>query len=192
MEGDVVVVDLLSEQPLLFRGLVRTWPALGKWNKEFLTTIPDAQVRVWKQRETGELGKGPFVMGMTEFLRGLESEEEDFFVGNFPIHSVSESLQEDISNPCPQSPGDKGNLWIGKAGHFSHLHYDAHPGLLCCLEGVKKVQLWSPSADIALRNDAKFNVAERNPLEKEWDGPKPEYLFDLHPGDVLLIPFFYW
>lgn len=26
----------------------------------------------------------------------------------------------------------------------SHLHYDSHPGLLCGVEGTKRVRLWKP------------------------------------------------
>jgi hypothetical protein len=45
---------------------------------------------------------------------------------------------------------EKGRLWIGSAGHHSHLHYDGHPGFLCCIEGTKEVWLYEPNYHVTL------------------------------------------
>jgi hypothetical protein len=39
---------------------------------------------------------------------------------------------------------EQGRIWIGRPEHYSHLHYDAHDGLLCCVTGVKEVWLYDP------------------------------------------------
>ncbi len=75
----------------------------------------------------------------------------------------------------------------------SHLHFDAHPGLLCGVEGTKRVRLWKPGA-IQSNADAPASW----PLNVFFSGnllsdlPPCDMTLELKKGDVLLIPFNWW
>ena len=75
----------------------------------------------------------------------------------------------------------------------SHLHFDAHPGLLCGVEGTKRVRLWKPGA-IQSDTDAPASW----PLNVFFSGnllsdlPPCDMTLELKKGDVLLIPFNWW
>lgn len=81
-------VDLRSKIPLCYPGLAREWPAVELWNKEYLSKLEEGEVRVWKQKTAGELGSGPFVMKMGEFLAGMEQE--------FINHSINVHLNNKV------------------------------------------------------------------------------------------------
>lgn len=130
-------------------------------------------------------------MQVGAFLDAMQQEEEDVFCGNFSLRSIHEELEKDVECPVEGAKRDVGNMWIGKAGHVSHLHYDGHPGVLCMVEGTKQVHLWSGggAGDILMREDARYNVALLNPLLCP-DFPPPHASLFLAQGDALLIPLY--
>jgi hypothetical protein len=133
-------IDLLSRVPVLEKGGCSSWPALSKWSWDFFSSqFGDRKVRVWRQTKLGELGVAEDLC-MSAFIEELKSQDEDcdvdVYCGNGPIAKVDERLLNDIVRLKNNCSGDSGNLWIGRKGHVSHLHYDSHPGLLCGIEGV--------------------------------------------------------
>lgn len=215
--------SIISEVPIVVRGGCRHWPAFGKWSVEYFSEhFGESTVHVWRQQHAGELGKGPYPMKMKEFLKSIQQsspEDEDVFCGNFSLSSIDSRLLADVVRPLSsQCGGDDGNMWIGRSGHVSHLHYDAHPGWLCCVAGKKRVRLWSPEAKIETRKKP-INVAVWNgrggPAEK-WDDDSNNYISNdssdisnysssssslcipwnmdiiLESGDCLMIPPYWW
>lgn len=164
------------------------WMAMERWSQRYFSErFGDTSVTVWLQEKRGQVGRRDTML-IREFLDRLErqipGDDADIYCGNGSIEKIDPTLLSDIENPVIGVPGDRGNLWIGRALHQSHLHYDAHPGCLCGVRGRKTVQLWAPAE---ITSDSALNV--RSNLQ---DLPKPSMVLILDPGDVLMIPFFWW
>lgn len=142
-----------------------------------------------------------------------ELRTRDVFLGNVLISNLaSERLIADVQ-PHPallfglassQEQVDSfvekdGRLWMGDAGHISHLHFDAHDGFLCTIVGLKRVWLYEPISHIdVIPMKPNTNAALLNPLHYANDtlaqqkfpkfaASKP-HIIDVHPGDILFIP----
>jgi hypothetical protein len=134
----------------------------------------------------------------------------DIFLGNLLLSSLNSTRLIEDTQPHPaQSFGltndpsqyveSSGRIWIGDAGHISHLHFDAHDGFLCPVIGVKRVWLYEPKEHVGiipLRPNS--NAAALNPLHFESDvalrqkypkfaDAKP-VVVEVSPGDILFIP----
>lgn len=182
---------LESLEPQYLPSFVSEWPAQTKWSTSYFEdSFGDASVRCWLQTRRGEVGN-PVDMSMSEFLNQLKLQEigsdRDIYCGNGSLAKVDPKLINDICNPFPDSGGGAGNLWMGKSGHQSHLHRDAHPGLLCGIAGRKTVDLWAP-----------FDVepSKNGPLNVYNDDlsilPSFRMRFVLNKGDAVLIPTYWW
>jgi len=140
---------------------------------------------------------------LEEWKRKKESvNDNDVFLGNVHIQDVDEKLMEDI-RPFPLIPnllpddGEKGRLWIGNKGHYSHLHFDAHHGFLCVVSGIKEAWLYEPlyHLDIIPLKDSNSNASSMNPL---YPDQYPDILkakpikIRIEAGQVLLIPMYWW
>lgn len=138
----------------------------------------------------------------------------DVFLGNLLVSTLgSERLLDDVS-PHPavsfglvssseQFVEETGRLWIGDAGHISHLHFDAHDGFLCPASGIKRVWLYEPTSHVGIipmRHNS--NASTLNPLHYDSDtalrnkfpkfkNAKP-ILVEVSPGDCLFIPVYVW
>lgn len=136
------------------------------------------------------------------------SAHPDVFLGNAHLQGLSSQVLSDIG-PSPfeinrlaagdQSPSsnglemlEKGRLWMGNANHVSHLHFDAHHGLLVTLFGHKRVSLYEPLTHIGIIEKSEGNHARFNPLQKPLNSSARPIVLDLYAGDALLIPLYWW
>ena len=184
--------ELLSRTPILLQDAVCHWPACTKWDFAYFSeNFGHADVRCWKQSMRGALGT-PVSMPMAKFIHQLRLQEagsdDDLYCGNGRIDQIDPRLLKDIDRPFPQLGGDCGNLWMGRALHLSHLHYDAHPGMLCGIKGTKTVELWPPQAISASASARTLNVYTGNLSEL----PASAMKVALAPGDALIIPPYWW
>lgn len=186
-----------SPRPVLMRGACLHWRAVAQWTLDwFALHLASAPVVVWRSSGApGELGRKDTV-SMGAFVAELRRETgDDVYAGNGALAAVDPRLVEDVERPWPHLPGDGGNLWIGRAGHVSHLHYDAHVGLLCGVRGRKVCRLWAPGR-VQQAVKGPLNVYQGS-VAVSPDGavqglPEPDATLVLDPGDVLLIPFYWW
>lgn len=153
-------------------------------------------------------------MADREYHRLRRSSEElrvnDAFLGNVLLADLaSERLINDtkphpaeavgLTTDASQYAESAGRLWIGDAGHISHLHFDAHDGFLCGVVGVKRVWLYDPVSHVdIIPLKANSNAAALNPLHYDSDSAArqkyPKFaaakpiLVEVSPGDCLFIP----
>lgn len=166
------------------------WEATGEWSLSHLSKRnPRSLVRVYVSEEQGFLGQGPHMVPLCN-VETMRAEHRDVFVANTRVKDIDPILFSQVHRPFGDSiGGDEGNLWIGFAGHVSHMHYDCHPGVLATLCGHKRVLLFRPNHPLLkCRPDKHYNHVD-------FDGPtklEPDYCFDLHQGDALLIPMYWW
>jgi len=173
---------------------------------------PNTCVKIFTQPQVGAFPFLPTDTPFLEFFQKWQSMAEsqsvppptcDYFLGNQALESVSESLVQDVS-PRPGPANDpqnceKGRLWIGNAGHCSHLHYDAHHGFLCVIFGRKEVWLYEPLFNLPYIKLEKptGNAAGVNPKFPDFNR-YPEFInakflkCDIEPGEILLIPMYWW
>lgn len=135
----------------------------------------------------------------------------DIFLGNAHLKDLSEGLQAAIgespfetnrrlylehSPPNTSTHGlqmlENGRLWMGNANHVSHLHFDAHHGLLVTLFGHKRVHLYEPLTHLDIIAKSSGNHARDNPLQKSLGKDASPLVVDLYAGDALLIPLYWW
>lgn len=181
---------LVEQRPLWIRGLARDWPSVGRWTLSWLCHhFPESVVRVYVSSEQGVLGQGPHMVPLKD-VEGMRATHKDVFVANTRARDIDASLVGGVCRPFGGDiGGDEGNLWVGGAGHVSHMHYDSHPGILVTLCGHKRVLLFGPHrAELSARNDKHYNHVST-------DGPTsvaPDCVIDLREGDALLIPLYWW
>lgn len=183
---------LCAQEPLWMPGTCLDWEATGQWTLSHLVVQkPEATVRVYVAEEQGFLGQGPQMVTLCE-VEKMRTQHRDVFVANTRVRDVvdASSMLRGVKRPFGDTiGGDEGNLWIGFAGHVSHLHYDSHPGVLVTLCGHKRVLLFRPGrSELQPRKDKHYNHVDS-------DGPtlvKPDFIFDLKAGDALLIPLYWW
>lgn len=117
----------------------------------------------------------------------------DVFCGNEHISHLSEALAQDLS-PAPfDNIEERGRLWMGNRGHVSHLHFDAHHGLLLCLSGSKHLTLYDPVANInKIEKMRGSNAAVKQTAQKTGAAAPIGLETLLSPGDAVFIPLYWW
>eukprot|EP00029_Vermamoeba_vermiformis_P007527 TRINITY_DN3283_c0_g1_i1.p1 TRINITY_DN3283_c0_g1~~TRINITY_DN3283_c0_g1_i1.p1 ORF type:complete len:330 (-),score=-1.07 TRINITY_DN3283_c0_g1_i1:24-1013(-) len=198
-----------NNQPVIITNAISNWNALKSWNIPYLKSksSPEKLVSVYNQPIRGAFPDPPYEMKFHDYLdywqQPADDSIEDIFLGNLEVNSLSTDLVEDIT-PLPPLAEDKSNIergriWIGRPEHYSHLHYDAHDGLLCCVSGVKEVWLYAPlphMKSIKQMTNGK-NAALVNPLNVDSDR-FPEFAqatpikCKIEKGEILLIPQYWW
>lgn len=152
-------------------------------------------------------------MPFHQFIRDWEASqstpatEDDVFLGNTLVAELGNLIQDISPHPAtlldlqfePQKTTEEGRLWIGRAGHASHLHFDAHDGLLCTVSGRKRVWLYEPltnqpfipllgSTNASEINPAEYEKSEKLRLQFPHFGKATRLEIDILPGELLLIP----
>lgn len=144
-------------------------------------------------------------------IESVLQSHRDIFMGNVHFNHLSASLESDFGetpfesifrlssgpNPAKKPPArfkpmEKGRMWIGNANHVSHLHFDAHHGLLVTLHGHKRATVYEPITHLGIIEKSKGNHAAHNPLEKSLPESSKPLVADLHEGDALFIPVYWW
>lgn len=139
----------------------------------------------------------------------------DVFLGNCHIKDLSESLLAEIGDSpfellrtrcssCSKGAKlgidndlvpmtERGRLWMGNSTHISHLHFDAHHGLLITLYGKKIATLYEPLHHLGIIERSKEgNHALKNVLTTPLNASARPLRCEIYPGDALFIPLYWW
>jgi hypothetical protein len=120
------------------------------------------------------LGASPFELVKSESYRQKSDVSVDGRIDNLSVH-------------------EHGRLWMGNATHTSHLHFDAHDGLLITLFGKKTATLYEPLAHLDVIEKSKGgNHAASNPLKTPLAPSARPLCCEILPGDALYIPLYWW
>lgn len=191
-------------QPILFRGLAVEWPALRRWNRQYLLsrwgeTCVSAAVGL-------PVDGAPFFKPEAELRRILTLrafwEEMDTagrcWVEELPV-SILPGLEDDLNklDLFEAKPSQQFNLWLGR-GTKSGLHYDPAGNFLVMVSGCKLVALASPDESVrlypVLDSIMKSQVNVEHPDFSRFPRARAVdmQVGRLTPGDVLYIPAGWW
>ncbi|CAL8464138.1 g3673 [Coccomyxa elongata] len=172
IDARLVTLDLFESyqarnEPIVLKGLVRSWPALHAWtgehgSKNMASLAGKASVQVMVSE--GGLYRGDMehrssmVMAFKDFLCSDrvnmdESTAQQLYLAQAPLETSSamesslSALLADIVQPeCLQGQEvSHVNLWMCTRGSRSSLHYDPYHNLLCMVTGSKRVRCMSPA-----------------------------------------------
>ena len=186
-------------KPVVIEGLMEDWPAIGKWDFEYLSSKCSDSKVVLDSYDSKRAREATF----GEFVKLLKSQEP----GSAPIY-----LQEwYYQASCPFLSGDlvelpiaqydfrrnlygekistNHQLWIGQKGAKTRLHQDSYliDVMHAQISGSKQWCVMSPNA--SLTRDAAGVLS----FEGLIDNPEVQILTcTLQPGDVVYLPALWW
>jgi len=198
-------------QPLIVRGGVRKWPAVARWNQEYLIErAGDQEVQIQARRDQNwnyeiQASQHRKVTKFGEFIRQVFSNEisNDIYMTaqNGDINGEAlEDLWPDL-DPIPDVLD--GSLdhkrmffWIGPSGTVTPLHHDLTNNLMAQVVGRKRIKLIAPDYLPYLYNhfhcfsevDPENVNAQKYPL---FDRVRV-YEVTIGPGDILFLPIGRW
>ena len=185
--------------PVVYSDFARDWPAVRKWNPEYLESVcGSAVVPINDSRDTIRLGD--FVSLLKEGAKQLP------YLRNIWLLQYLPELSGDIRVPLIAEPNwlshpalrphipEQWNPWFefffsGPATRFPYVHADAHGTHAWSVQvfGSKRFWLWPPSV---------VPPENRNPAAvQDLSGVFPEsgaLSVVLDPGDLLFIPSDWW
>jgi len=199
-----------ANRPVLIRGLMHDWPALGQWSPEyFAERFGDETVEITGDRESDPRFEDRFTdhrrqMTMREFV-GIITKAK----GN-DVYLVAKNrlldrepfleLRRDVifpegfltTGPCADPP----RMWIGGAGTITPLHHDASNIFFGQVYGRKLVRLIPPSEIDNLYNDRTcFSDIDLDNVDYDrFPRFRPVTVVQVivHAGDFLLLPLGWW
>ncbi|KAK7486367.1 hypothetical protein BaRGS_00022415 [Batillaria attramentaria] len=152
-------------KPVILSNFTTNWPALQKWNKDYLRqTIGDLQVTVavTPNGYADAVNDGYFVMPeerqmtVAHFLDILSAQESD--KGVFYIQKQNSNLTEEfpaLLSDVDEEPAwgtevfgqapDAVNMWIGDGRAVTSMHRDHYENLYCVISGWKQFVLIPPT-----------------------------------------------
>lgn len=208
--GEFYLRYYLNNRPVIITGMLDTWPAMQKWNFDYLRDkVGDAMVQVQIGRSkdpnyeinTTQLRQ---TMPMRQYVDMIENagNTNDFYMtaNNTSLNRQAlAALWEDIGGIPeyldPNSPDD-GFLWFGPKGTLTPFHHDLTNNFMAQVMGSKRVRM-IPSCELPYVYN---NFHCYTPVDgKEIDYEKFPMMKDvqvidcvLNPGDVLFIPVGCW
>lgn len=194
-------------RPVILSGLTDHWPAVKKWDVDFLIeTMGDEVVPVYNSQPSTERdhqhGAAAYLT-LREYLEMLKAGENDLRMFFYNILENAPQLIKDFSYPKIGLKFFKKLpvMFVGGRGAKVQMHYDIDLAdlVLCHFGGIKHVLLIPPEQTrymykVPFSFSALFDVDfsnpdfEKYPALKKIKGVRAE----LHHGDALFIPSGYW
>jgi len=195
-------------RPAVFAGLVDDWPAVRRWNLEFLQSaypavaVTTAQVAagvVVMDPRRGLLHEAEQLHGFVTALRG--GARDRYMMSS--LRELPEELRADAPPPDYLSGTRLQNakLWIGPSGIVSSMHRDLADNLHAQVAGRKRFTLVAPQQSACVYPNSFFDAV---PNGCGVDIEHPDYarfprlreaemfVAELGPGDVIYIPRGWW
>ncbi len=212
-EGEADLVTFVSdfkgpETPVVLEGLLADWPALDKWDFDYLKRACGFRlVPVELGRRYTDNSWTQTLMTVGEFVDNyVNTSESDAgptgYLAQYQLLDQVPRLKEDLEIPefCFTGEDEEGevdaNVWFGPAGTVSPLHTDPKHNILCQVVGTKFVRLYPkdqtprlfPYEGGMLSNTSRVDLEDvdwkKYPEFEEAKG----FECVLGPGDALYIP----
>lgn len=218
VENEIDKVDRISvddfyreyvnlNRPLIITGVVKTWPAFGKWSLEFFQTLEsDSSVHLEQgnvlQEET-QFQRKDFSDYIDQLMKNESEESGKAYLSLFKIFEEFPQLKADVDFSLLDARKLKSSTvgWIGPAGTVTGYHIDWGDNILAQIEGRKQLHLAAPSETPRMYVSKKFDqgttisqVDLHNPdLSRH---PKfadvKNHRIVLNPGEMIYIPRGWW
>lgn len=192
--------------PLKIRGGVKHWDAVRLWNNEYLqqmvgfntveveTSRDQFEGRVFEDVEAVNMPFSQFLERLT-----LPEGETDYFVGSwlFPV------LTKDVPDLELFETFEmfyKRRMLMARGGNSIAFHHDWYENILCQVSGYKKLTLVDiaeraymyPIQEGKTQNYSPIDIHQLDYEKYPRFGQATLYETEIHPGDVLYIPFHWW
>jgi ribosomal protein L16 Arg81 hydroxylase len=195
----------VPNRPVVMTGLMDDWPAMSKWNLDYLgRTFADRIVEVQMGRSGNsnyeeEKEKCLTQIRFGEYIEKVRTagESNDFYLTAYNNSSNMRALNElwdDIVQIPEYLTDDRtgGFLWIGPKGTITPFHHDLTNNFMAQVIGSKRVKI-APSWDLPLmRNHAHCYCSVDGRVEPVSAHPpldQPQIMEAiLNPGEVLFLP----
>ncbi|MDA9003958.1 cupin-like domain-containing protein [bacterium] len=209
LDYDEFVRDhLKTNTPVIIKGAVSHWPAISKWNIDYLKDTIGNNTFSLKRHYAGDKE-----WHMNEFFADIESGKSDRYLTNGNIADFFPQLIKDLEPYSPYGlPDWKCNhflpdtmhydnyqveLLAGNAGTGFFLHYDRGHinAFVAQIVGQKRVALLPPSSSQYLdptKNVSKVDIwsllENNDPLLEKLNAK----FYTLEPGDMVFTPSDWW
>ncbi|WP_226595809.1 cupin-like domain-containing protein [Marinobacter nauticus] len=199
-------------RPVVLKGGVDHWPALGRWTPEYLRKkVGHAEVEIQYgrdgdpdyERNARQHKKRILMRDFVDMVVGGGETNDYYMTAGNTRKSLEgiESLFQEVGDfhkgyRTPETFHRQNLLWFGPKGTFTPLHHDLTNNMLVQLYGRKKVTVYPPFQIPYLYNDkgvfSEIDVRdpkhERHPLFKNAKGME----VILEPGDAIFLPIACW
>lgn len=195
-----------TNRPVKLTGLVDHWPALARWDYDYLEQqVGDAVVELQGQRTAGddyELAKDRHkrhvrmadVLGL---LRGGQA-SNDYYVTAYNDTTNKQTLAPlwDDLGPVSilrASGGRDGFFWMGPKGTLTPFHHDLTNNLLVQVAGRKRVRM-VPSWEVPRMANMRHCFSERQPADWDTGGAGLPRMIEctIDRGEAIFLPIGWW
>ena len=196
-----------ASRPLIITGMMDDWPALSKWNLDYLQArFPERVVEVQFGRNSDaryEINKTSHRRSMPfgEYVQRVRDagRENDFYMTAYnegPNRLALAELWEDIVQIPTYLSGSGGFLWFGPAGTITPFHHDLTNNFMAQVVGRKRVFI-IPACEIGhvynhehcfTHVDGRHIDFARHPLMRDVR----VLSCILQPGEILFLPVGCW
>jgi hypothetical protein len=220
--ADACDEHLGAGRPFLVNNAMKNWPALTRWDSEYLAAAPTRDRQALPvfyspapSQPLHPLGRPMSLAELVERVSGLHAaapypDSALFYLKQQPLQHFP-TLLKDVRKPAFASADlQEVRLWIGMAGCWSPPHFDHVDNLLCQVRGRKLVRLHSPESSACLYPAFLWPGAagspERPPHFSRIEDLRtvdlkrfPRFAdapaaidLTLEPGEMLYIPPYWW
>jgi hypothetical protein len=190
--------------PVKVGGLLDDWPALERWNLDFLVEHHgSARLPVARRECEDSVWFKHVGMTLESYVALMRDpgERGHYYLSDAPFLSAVPELARDVRTPEVVRGAPRTALWISTTGKRAFTHFDVDHSLLTQVVGKKRIYLMRPRALVRLHVSPIF---DRNWPQSPVDLAAPNLtrfprmagaeIFEcvIGPGEALFIPALWW
>jgi lysine-specific demethylase 8 len=202
---------LLPQKPVVITGALDDWPALARWDEDYLRrTVGSRRLRVealTEREKPGYFGRQsePQTMDFCEYLSAVFADQRvpRLYLGGIPIPGALGDLALDVRMPEYVQGASKPvpYFWLGAGRSTTQLHFDINNNFHALLRGRKTVILFAPDQSRGLYPTSVFSPRrhfsrvrleepdfEAFPALRQATGCRAV----IERGDMLFLPSLWW
>lgn len=198
-----------KNRPVVIQGMLEQWPALTKWEPEYLKDVCGEQI---VEVQFGRNSDRDYEINQTQFRKQMpfsdyidmlpSAETNDFYItaNNTSINGKAlEALWPDvplITEYMKEQDPYPGFFWYGPKGTITPLHHDLTNNFMAQVRGRKLVKIISPwQLPFIYNHQHCYSKVDLGNIDYQaFPGMQNVRVIDvvLEPGDLFFLPVGYW